>query len=1151
MMAQLLPAKPFDPSGKFFVIRDQENNPMIFSRGNDGQLYLIFRGMTGNNEMIELGKRFGIELPSRITALNVTQDQDLTTYIAFASGSKENESILHVVRPIKPQDVNWSGDGSLDHLLYEGDRMPIAVQDILIGTNDDRPTNSPYPFVAVTFNQLYAETKDVWRIQITESKWEFMKDLQLPVNAPEVRSICVGTYRSFRGLFFLWKGDRIHLDFTGLDPASEDPVLQNIELDVPPGANCLASFPNQAGYSELLVGGDGLYHYSAGSAVRGTGYTRLDKPDEDLFKGVRQLAVSIVESQASVWGLNQLNTLAYQEFTLVDGAPRTLGKPAIPLMSYDQGAGRFAALRQARKGQSIFVVGSDDQLRQIEHDFETKAWRTSDIKIPTLAKNFEINSYTVRASITDANSLPIHNQEVWLFASSPVSAIVNGFGVRLDQIGALVKTDYAGAITIIMETNDISAPLITIQGYKSNPDLNGVTYQIDPLGKLNKALAEVNTGADLRKIQLEGGENLVDPNQSDAELDGALKALKDLKNVANGLPEAKNNNQFNTTSKVVGAAVSPSGTDWGFFHWVGDKIKHAAQWAVKQLKEGWAFVVTIGKRVFNFLLNTITQIGKAIWKVLETIGASIKKLVKFIGFLFEWDDIVATHNLIVNFTNCGILWGLDSIDSLKEKAGQFLEELKAKAASFDPAKAGNLIGDGKIGKDSAKSKGGKDKEAAMMESELKSPGANFGTYQTDHGGVALNKKDKKQAKSSGVVQALWDMCKGVMKKVAKLISTFGSDFITLLTDSDRPIGDLLKSMGSHLMVNAIEILEEIVNGIFELLGQIILKLALLVNEEIKIPVLSALYKNISGNELTVLDAVALILAIPITIVYKLVKNESPRKAPGIEKYMEPNLYNRALIERVASDNGITSSSQAPHIQTFAMQSSNLQIFESKTTLQAQTFGKQTSPPADKVLTSTKAAEESYWGNLFDEICSAGSTIWSFAKPVAGALWFLVKTIPGWFDPTAAVAKTSIVFKWVLWIMSVPYQFSRPGNGWRIAGWLVGVINPIVGHVPEKFIQAGYEAFVCLVQCFMLAPTYSAIEDAVGAVRVDNLFKIGEFTTVIGKFCSALAGQSLGANVGASLLAIVLTNGGFGMVFAHAVEMKDGKKAEAGSIDMLT
>jgi hypothetical protein len=132
MMAQLLPAKPFDPMGNFFTVRDQNNNPIIFSRGNDGQLYLIFEGDTGNNEMINLGQRFGIELPSRISALSVTQDQDLTIYIVFASGAKESESILHIVRPIKPQDVDWSGPDDLANLLYEGDRKPIAIQDIFL-----------------------------------------------------------------------------------------------------------------------------------------------------------------------------------------------------------------------------------------------------------------------------------------------------------------------------------------------------------------------------------------------------------------------------------------------------------------------------------------------------------------------------------------------------------------------------------------------------------------------------------------------------------------------------------------------------------------------------------------------------------------------------------------------------------------------------------------------------------------------------------------------------------------------------------------------------------------------------------------------------------------------------------------------------------
>jgi hypothetical protein len=829
-------------------------------------------------------------------------------------------------------------------------------------------------------------------------------------------------------------------------------------------------------------------------------------------------------------------------------------------LTYNQGGGRFAPLRQEQKGQFVFVVGSDDQLRRLEHDTETKIWRTTDIKIPTLAENFEINSYTIRVSVSDPDSLPVRDEQVWLFASSPVSAIVNGFGVRLDAIGALVKTDNAGAITIIIETDDVSAPKLTVQGHANSTALKGVTYQIDPLAKLNNALTKIKTGAELREVILAGGEPLVDPKQTDAELDDALKALKNLKMVADELPAMKDDTS-SSIANVSASAASVDITDWGFFHWVGDRIKEAAQWTIEKLKQGWAFVVKIGGKVFNFLLNTITQVGKAIWKVLETIGASIKKLVKFIGFLFEWDDIVATHNVLVNFTNCGILWGLDSMDYLKEQAQTFLEEMKEKAKSFDPEKASKLVGDGKIGKDSAKSKAGKDTEAAKMESEMKSPGANFGSYQTDHGGAALKQKEKKQAKPSGVVEKLWDMCTKMAEKLKKLLLDFGIDFLSLLKGGDKPIGDLLKTMGSHAMVNAIGILEEIVTGLFDLFEQIILKLALLVNEPIKIPVLSALYKKISGNDLTVLDAVCLILAIPITIIYKLVRQESPKKIPGIEPYMKPNLYNQALLERLVSDSSTAPSTHTPYIQTFAMQKLEVQNCDSRQrqqpislqpSLQGETFGIQSAAASvTRPAPSSEPKKRGFWGSIFFKMCDAVCFLLPFAKPVGGALWFLAKTIPGWFDPTASIATTSIVFKWVIWGISIPYQFTRPGNWWRVAGWLVGIINPIMGFVPEKFIQAGYEGFVCIVQMFMLVPTYSAIESAVGAVRVDTVFKLSEFMTVIGKFTSALAGQSLGSNVPASILAIVLTNGGFGMVFAHAVQCKDGKKAEAGSIDMLT
>lgn len=134
LMTQLLPAQSLDPAGDFFVVRDAAENPMIFSTGNDGILYLTAKDPTGHGQLVDLCAKFGLTGPSKVQALQVTQDQDLTIYVALTLGKALNESVLYLTRPFKPNDIDWFGDGSLSHMLMHGDTSPIAIQSILMVT---------------------------------------------------------------------------------------------------------------------------------------------------------------------------------------------------------------------------------------------------------------------------------------------------------------------------------------------------------------------------------------------------------------------------------------------------------------------------------------------------------------------------------------------------------------------------------------------------------------------------------------------------------------------------------------------------------------------------------------------------------------------------------------------------------------------------------------------------------------------------------------------------------------------------------------------------------------------------------------------------------------------------------------------------------
>ena len=90
------------------------------------------------------------------------------------------------------------------------------------------------------------------------------------------------------------------------------------------------------------------------------------------------------------------------------------------------------------------------------------------------------------------------------------------------------------------------------------------------------------------------------------------------------------------------------------------------------------------------------------------------------------------------------------------------------------------------------------------------------------------------------------------------------------------IGDILISSTEIILIGVIDVIVIMVQGLFELL-----------DAPVEIPVISWIYKLITGNRLTLLDASCLVMAIPATIVYKVAMNEAP---------FPNNDFTRAIID---------------------------------------------------------------------------------------------------------------------------------------------------------------------------------------------------------------------------------------------------------------
>jgi len=950
------------------------------------------------------------------------------------------------------------------------------------------------------------------------------------------------------------------------------------DLPVPEGASCLAPFVEASGNTSLLVAGNGLHHFTSIAAGNGDASTKLSYDDDTLFSGVKQLSVCQSPSYLSVWALNGENSLVYQEFEISSKPNVQRTTPSRPLLTYGEGGGRFATMMNPQVGQSLFVIGKTGQLRRLEQDQQTRLWSSHDIKVATLDDFYEINTYTTNVRLKGSDGAPLCNTELLLSCSNPTSVIVNGFELRVNAAGQAVKTDTSGKFTIILESDDISSPIFTLrESPTASYSITNCPYFINPLDKLNEALSKIQTGSQLRDIKLEGGESLVSKDMKDEDLEKAAKALQDLVKVSNQFAQSDKDSIISNQCEVLTTTDASIGTSWDLFEWVGNKISGAFDWVVEKIKGVWTFVVRIGKDVFNFVIDCFKQAAKAIWKVLVTIGAGLKKLVKFIGFLFAWDDILSTRTMIVNIANLGMLYGIDELKQFDGKTQAFMAELKQKAASLDPTKMEKVI----LGKEVAKKNDGPPAGKENIQSAVDSPGADFGTYQTSHGGASTassSKSKKEQQEGSDTLQRFTSQFNKVSEQLEVLFDQLGDDIVGLFKDQDHSIGDLFARMGSRLLVNGISAFATMIDGLFGILGDILVEVAAASNTVVKIPVLSALYKRFTGNELTVLDAAALIIAIPTTIIFKVIRQEAPSKMKGCQELSTIDLYSATLRARLTgkqneisnlSNTSRTAGSKnmeaalplqppenAMYTHVSFMQAIPKVQAKSNVVLSKKVVNPWTKPSAlvqAERMSDVSAVKPSSppiaaafppsadIGKIFWKTLEVGQKIWTLTGPAILTIIYGCVTIKGFWKVTNEADNFWFSVKGFFWLVTFPLHFGEPGYFWRVADWLACGIHLFAGLVPLTAFQNLVGFWVNGVRCLFVKLIYDAQENAEQVI--DEFLRTIEYMQNLARIFTAIAGGSLGTEpftvVGGPLLTLVSAS----MKTYHAVDHWHGRILE--------
>jgi hypothetical protein len=115
------------------------------------------------------------------------------------------------------------------------------------------------------------------------------------------------------------------------------------------------------------------------------------------------------------------------------------------------------------------------------------------------------------------------------------------------------------------------------------------------------------------------------------------------------------------------------------------------------------------------------------------------------------------------------------------------------------------------------------------------------------------------------------------------ITKVSSDIAALFKKEGGISGDDVINVSKGVLKVALSTLRGLVTSILRLVQKLCAEAIKLGNKDIKIPIFSALWRTISGSELTLFDAISLIIAIPTTLMAKIVTGEKPPQIDGLDR----------------------------------------------------------------------------------------------------------------------------------------------------------------------------------------------------------------------------------------------------------------------------
>ncbi|KAK3380944.1 hypothetical protein B0H63DRAFT_545191 [Podospora didyma] len=703
-------------------------------------------------------------------------------------------------------------------------------------------------------------------------------------------------------------------------------------LAVPAGATSITSAANSAGLTNLFVAAsDGLRVFPPDKQLEGSASTlvvpSVTVAGRNLLAGLSSLSASTLSGRTVVWGINAQRDLVY--VSCAEGAEATPSAWTVPVPLAAGVLGFASYLNVKRKNNVLFAYLNTNAMLQLTQDAVTSEWSSRSIHLPTTDVNamIEYNTYSTQINLVKDDGTPNTQFSVNVSSTSPVPVYINNkYQFLTPDVPVRASANSCGTITIIQETQSLTGVGYTLTVTESVGAGNSLV--IDPTSKAMTTLYGVTDGNSLKSTTVKTADgktkSLLPADVTGDTANAAANGIKQLLAVKDSLappapkvsltrtvfaaaattdklsssatlqpsfgmsftskgqatfhqhaeaqkllrPAAKTNGAANHSLAMAAAASQSNGVEmlWGdLVAWAKRAWQDVSSFVVEWSGKAWKFIVKIGDAIYNAVLDSVAAVVAGIEFVLQKIKVAFEDLVAWLGFLFDWQDMLRTQRVVENFLRHSLTRMVNSLGTAEQTVRTTFDDVEKKIDRW--AGITDLGPTDTVGATSS-----------SQNNVTKSPESSWAVYHTNNGveGDLIKSTDKALSPVSDAEKTISD-ASSFLKPFEKSFTKLGDKAKTEIIDKLATLSplDLIKRLAALIADTVLEGIADATISLIKLLRIVAKSFLDVLDEPIEIPIISPLYKQLTGETLTMLSVLSLVSGIIATLGYKLVTNKSP------------------------------------------------------------------------------------------------------------------------------------------------------------------------------------------------------------------------------------------------------------------------------------